>query len=149
MSTTPKGMGHGPRRRVRAIGLALFGLSGVACVATSAPAPRTPVRDAISWVGPRCAGVQSCVLGRVTASETARPLVRAAIFLEQQLEGGDGEVEPVRLSALTDEDGVFTVQDPPPGHYRIAIYKEARHAEVRGIVLGGQGTTLVPVSLAP
>lgn len=122
-----------------------------ACTVAPQVAPRTPARDTISWVSPRCAGVQSCVLGRVTASETSQPLVRAAIFLEQQPAAGSekGDAAAVRLITLTDEDGVFTVTDPPPGHYRIAVYKEARHAEVRGLVLGAKGTTLVPVSLAP
>jgi hypothetical protein len=89
----------------------------------------------------------------VTASETATPLARAAVFLQQiPQEGKLTEVakgEGIRLQALTDDEGVFTVENPPPGRYRIAVFKGARHAELHGVQLGGVGTTLVPVSMAP
>jgi len=89
-------------------------------------------------------------LGRVTATENARPLSQAAVFLERQEDrdaavSGDGIV---RLQTLTDEQGVFTVEDPPPGRYRLAVYKGSRRVVVRGLHLGLIGTTLVPVSLA-
>jgi hypothetical protein len=117
---------------------------------TRAPVP-PPTRDKVTWLAPRCAGVQSCLYGRVTASESAAPLARAAVFLQQQPASGHDAIpgEGIRLQALTDEEGVFTVENPPPGRYRIAVFKGARSAELKGVELGGEGTTLVPVSMAP
>ena len=121
-----------------------------ACTVPAPPSSRAsetthPTRHNVAWVGPRCAGVQSCVLGRVTASENARPLSQAAIFLERQDKGS----ESLLLLAVTDDEGIFTVVDPPPGRYRVAVYKDARKVEVGGVRLGGPGTTLLPVVLAP
>jgi len=105
-----------------------------------------PMHDTISTVSPRCAGVSSCVLGHVTAAGTAAPVAEAAVFLERELEAG--EDEPVRIIALTDEQGVFIISEPPPGSYRIAVYKSESSVEVIGMELGREGTTLLPVRLA-
>jgi hypothetical protein len=118
-----------------------------ACAPEVASNSVVPVRDEVAFLRPRCAGVDSCLLGRVTAQENARPLARAAVFLELQGEAAKADV--MRLQTLTDDQGVFTIEDPPPGRYRLAVYKDARSLEVRGLSLGGRGTTLVPVSLAP
>lgn len=105
-----------------------------------------PLHDTISILSPRCAGVSSCVLGHVTEAGTAAPVAEAAVFLERELE--PGEDEPVRIIALTDEQGVFIVNEPPPGSYRIAVYKSESSVEVSGMELGGEGATLLPVRLA-
>ncbi len=42
---------------------------------------------------------------------------------------------------------MFTVLDPPPGRYRIEVFKEAAKVELAGLELGRAGTTLVPVRL--
>ena len=107
---------------------------------------REPLHNTILIVSARCAGVSSCVLGHVTEAGTAAPVAEAAVFLERELE--PGEDEPVRIIALTDEQGVFIVNEPPPGSYRIAVYKSDSGVEVIGMELGGEGTTLLPVRLA-
>lgn len=86
------------------------------------------------------------MLGHVTTAATAQPVAEAAVFLVRELE--PGEDEPVRFFALTDEQGVFVVDEPPPGRYRISVYKEASSVEVAGMELGGAGTTMLPVRLA-
>ncbi len=118
-----------------------------ACAPVTRAQPQTPiaVRDSVTMIGPRCAGTSSCLLGRVTAAESGQPLPQAAVFLEPIGE----ETEASMIIALTDDQGVFTIEDPPLGNYRLAVYKQARHAEVRGLELGAQGTVVVPVMLAP
>jgi hypothetical protein len=106
-----------------------------------ARAPARPiVRESILIVSPRCVGVHSCVLGHVTTAHDATPIARAAVFLLR--EGSD---EPIQT--LTDEQGVFTVIDPPPGSYRVEVFKEAAKVELAGLELGKAGTTMVPVRL--
>lgn len=100
-------------------------------------------RGGVTFIAPRCAAVRSCLVGQVTAADTAAPLSRAAVFLERDDRDGPG----VRILTLTDEQGVFTVVDAPIGRYRLAIYKDARRLEARGLKLGDPGTTLVPVRL--
>jgi hypothetical protein len=112
-----------------------------ACVAR--PPPRPVVRDSIAILSPRCVGVHSCVLGHVTTALDATPIARAAVFLVR--EGDDGSSEPIQT--LTDEQGVFTVIDPPPGSYRVEVFKEAAKVEIAGLELGHAGTTMVPVRL--
>jgi hypothetical protein len=116
------------------------------CVASERAPVEPSARDSISILSPRCAGLRSCVLGHVTVSGTAAPVAEAAVFLERELDSDDGE--PVRILALTDEQGVFTVGDPPPGSYRIAVYKEDSSVEVSGMELGREGTTMLPIRLA-
>ncbi len=84
-----------------------------------------------------------CVLGHVVVAETADPVPGAAVFFD----GRDERGRRVRLVTRTDDDGVFTVLEPPPGVYRLAIYKDARHVEARGLALGAPGTTVIPVRL--
>jgi hypothetical protein len=115
-----------------------------ACATVNGPSAPHTLRDSITPLGPRCAGVQSCLLGQVIAAESAAPLPGAAIFLERM-----GQEEGVKIQALTDDQGIFTIFEPPPGHYRMAVYKEARSHEISGVRLGEQGTTVVPIRLAP
>lgn len=105
-----------------------------------------PVHDSISIFSPHCAGLRSCVVGHVTTPGSAMPVAEAAVFLVRDL--GPDEEQPVRILALTDEQGVFVVDEPPAGRYRIAVYKEASHVEVIGMELGGPGTTMLLVRLA-
>jgi hypothetical protein len=121
--------------------LAALTLSGCA-----SSGPVVQPHDTISIVSPRCAGVRSCVVGHVTAAGTAAPVAEAAVFLEREPERG--EDEPIRILALTDEQGVFVVDDPPPGSYRLAVYKDDSSVEVAGLELGRDGTTVLPVRLA-
>jgi hypothetical protein len=135
-------------------GIALFATLVTGCV-SSGPMAATvlPSRlGGVTFIGPRCADVRSCLVGQVVAAETAAPLPRAAVFLERQ----DGSAEPssasgrpLRILTLTDDQGVFTVADAPAGTYRLAVYKDARRIERRGLRLGAPGTTLVPVRLSP
>lgn len=136
-------------RVVRVAALAGTALLGGCLAPTYNPGTRAPLAGEVTVIAPRCVGATSCVLGHVTAAETGAPLSRAAIFLEDT--GGDteeGEGGAPVILALTDEQGVFTIVDPPPGHYRLAIYARARKAEVRGLEIAADGTTMVPVRLA-
>lgn len=129
-----------------AIGMLVALLAATSACTTSPIAlpPRTSApAGGVTFIGPRCAEVKSCLVGQVTAADTATPLARAAVFLEREGEDG-GEF---RITTLTDDQGVFTVVDAPMGRYRLAIYKDARRVEARGLKLGAPGTTLVPVRL--
>jgi hypothetical protein len=131
-------------RAARRSALAVLGLGAVLGCVAGKPEQK-PLHDSISIFSPRCAGLRSCVVGHVTAPDTATPVAEAAVFLIRELE--PGEDEPVRILALTDEQGVFVVDDPPIGSYRIAVYKDASHVEVIGMELGGPGTTMLLVRL--
>jgi hypothetical protein len=120
----------------------LLTASLLAGCANQAPV-RPAARQSIAIVSPRCVGVHSCVLGHVTTALDATPIARAAVFLVR--EGDDGSSEPIQT--LTDEQGVFTVIDPPPGSYRVEVFKEAAKVEIAGLELGHAGTTMVPVRL--
>jgi hypothetical protein len=100
-------------------------------------------RGGVTFIPARCSSVRSCLVGQVTAADTAAPMSRAAVFLQRD----DRDGPAVRILTLTDEQGVFTVVDAPSGRYRLAIYKDARRIEARGLRLGEPGTTLVPVRL--
>ncbi|MFO0635987.1 MAG: hypothetical protein U0168_24370 [Nannocystaceae bacterium] len=115
------------------------------CVVSTVPAPtRAPsLRGGVTFIGPRCAEVRSCLVGQVIAAETAAPLSRVAVFLQRE------DVGAKPILTLTDDQGVFTVVDAPLGRYRLAVYKDARKLEARGLKLGDPGTTLVPVRLPP
>ena len=111
-------------------------------------------RGGVTFVRARCASASSCLLGQVVAAETATPLSRATVFLER--EDGDGDddggvetdgPEPVKITTLTDDQGVFAVEEPPAGRYRLQVFKRERRLEVRGLALGQPGTTMVPVRL--
>ena len=108
-------------------------------------------RGGVTLLSPRCAKADSCVLGHVTAAESGNPLSHAAVFL--QLEKGEGPAEGRGerewILALTDEQGVFEIADPPAGLYRLSVYAPPREIEIGGIELGAAGTTMVPVRLSP
>ena len=96
------------------------------------------------------------MLGHVTASGTAVPVAEAAVFLEREPQ--TGESEPIRIVALTDEQGVFVVDDPPPGNYRLAVYKDDSSVEVAGLEARARryddaarsvGRRLVPIAGGP
>lgn len=128
-----------------AVALAMV-LGPLGCGTASVPRDLiTPSRrGGVTFIRPRCAGVESCLLGQVVAAESATPLARAAVFLERERDDGD---DPVRFLTLTDDQGVFIVTDAPKGRYRLAVYKDARRVEARGLKLGSPGTTVVPVRL--
>lgn len=116
----------------------------------SQPAVTSARTGGVTFIRPRCVEVRSCLLGQVTAAESAAPLAEAAVFLERlSREREVSDSEPVRILTLTDEQGVFTVVDAPAGRYRIAVYKDTRMYEARGLELGAPGTTVVPVRLPP
>ena len=149
MSVLPHRLLETPARALTSALSLLLALVTAGCVGGQAPPSASPVaRDTISILSPRCAGVRSCVLGHVTAAETSAPVAKASVFLERAPGPGEGEGEATLIMALTDEQGVFTVSDPPPGNYRIAIYKEAGVVEVVGLELGRAGTTVLPIRLA-
>lgn len=131
-----------------ALGIAcLFSHSACVGMTYQADPPLTAARTGgVTFIGPSCARVSSCLVGQVTAAETAVPLARAAVFLVR--EGGDAK-EVVRITRLTDDQGAFTVADAPAGSYRIAVYKNAREFRATGLQLGGPGIMVVPVRLAP
>lgn len=130
-------------------------LLGPAC---RVPEPVTPSvngasRGGATFVRARCASARSCLLGQVVTAETATPLARATVFLEREdaIEGAEAEGErdgdPVTITTLTDDQGVFTVEEPPAGRYRLRVFKRERELQVRGLPLGEPGTTMVPVRL--
>jgi hypothetical protein len=123
-------------------------LIGPGCISVARPPVPPAALGGVVLVSPRCAGVSSCLLGQVVAAESARPMARAAVFLQREDAGADRS-ESVRIMTLTDDQGVFTVEDAPVGKYRLAVYKDARSLEVRGLSLGARGTTMVPVRLPP
>lgn len=112
--------------------------------ATRSPAPE-PVRSTVSIVPPRCAQIRACVLGHVTVAGSTAPVAKATVFLEREQQADEDEA--LRLYALTDELGLFVFEEPPPGNYRLAVYKEDSSVEVGGLELGAPGTTLLPVRL--
>ncbi|MCX4245054.1 carboxypeptidase-like regulatory domain-containing protein [Paraliomyxa miuraensis] len=118
---------------------------GSACRAPAAPNPPAGPghRGGVTFVRARCAQTSSCVLGQVVAAETAAPLSRATVFLERE----DGGGEAVQITTLTDDQGVWSVEEPPAGSYRLRVFKRERRFEVRGLTLGQPGTTMVPVRL--
>jgi Carboxypeptidase regulatory-like domain len=128
----------------RASLLAVLAL-GPAC---RAPAPANPPmgaahRGGVTFVRARCASASSCLLGQVVTAETAAPLSRATVFLERE----EGEGEVVEITTLTDDQGVFAIEEPPVGRYRLQVFKRERRLEVHGLSLGEPGTTMVPVRL--
>lgn len=151
---------HGPT-----LAAALLGALALPGCVTAPPPPMMPATlGGVTVIAPRCAGVDSCLLGHVVAAESARPLPRAAVFLQREDgERADGKRDDgkrddgkqasrdrgVRILTLTDDQGVFMVADAPPGKYRLAVYKDSRRVEVRGLDLGARGTTMVPVRLPP
>lgn len=141
------GMAKGSNVLRRASLLGLLALAACATAPNPSPTPRR-ARGGVSFIGPRCAGAESCLLGHVTAAESGAPLERAAIFL--QAEGAAPPEVPADedyLVAITDEQGVFTIVNPPTGSYRMAVYSNSRRVEVSGLKLGSAGTTVVPVRL--
>jgi hypothetical protein len=105
-------------------------------------------RGGVTFIGPRCAAVESCLLGQVVEAESSNPLVQAAVFLEREAHDNE-DGKPVRILRLTDDQGIFTVADAPAGRYRIAVYADARQVAANGLVLGQPGTTMVPVRMPP
>jgi hypothetical protein len=72
------------------------------------------------------------------------------VFLQLEAEtGGETKPDPRWILALTDEQGVFEIDDPPAGRYRLSVYAPPREIEMAGIELGARGTTVVPVRLPP
>lgn len=126
--------------------LAVSGL-GSGCRALPPPNPTvSPLqRGGVTFVKARCASASSCLMGQVVAAETATPLSRATVFLEREL--SQGSSPPVEITTLTDDQGVFTIEEPPAGRYRLQVFKRERRLEVRGLALGEPGTTMVPVRL--
>ena len=114
--------------------------------------PEAPItaarRGGVTFISPRCAAVQSCLLGQVVEAESSNPLVKAAVFLQREEQDSE-DGKPVRYLRLTDDQGVFTVTDAPAGRYRIAVYADARQVDANGLVLGEPGTTMVPVRMPP
>jgi hypothetical protein len=134
-----------------AMGLGLAIASAGGC--TSGPmgsttAPEVAGRGGVTFIRAKCPQVRSCLLGQVVAAESFVPMASAAIFLEREADDSI-EGDPVRILALTDDQGVFTIVDAPHGRYRLAIYKDARRIEARGLELGAPGTVMVPVRLPP
>lgn len=134
-----------------AVVLTLGSLATFGCVAPpptgGTRGPSVPVGGEVTLISPRCVGAKSCVLGHVTAAENGAPLSRAAVFLEPL---GQAAPDPDQtILALTDDQGVFTVIDPPPGDYRLAVYAQSRKAEVKGLRIENSGTTMVPIRLVP
>lgn len=66
---------------------------------------------------------------------------------DREVARGEDEPEPVEITTLTDDQGVFAIEEPPAGRYRLQVFKRERRLEVRGLALGEPGTTMVPVRL--
>jgi len=128
----------------------LLPLLGCRAPVPTHPSASSSHRGGVTFVRARCASASSCLLGQVVTAETAIPLARATIFLERE-EDERGEIDdgpdPVEITTLTDDQGVFAVLEPPAGRYRLRVFKRERRLEVRGLSLGEPGTTMVPVRL--
>lgn len=128
----------------KVLGVAAVAVLAAGCVTAAPPqyvktvAPASP----ITVISPRCGEVQSCLMGLVLDADSAKALPQAAVFLESE-NGGDTR----RYVTVTDDQGVFTVENAAAGRYRLAVYKESRRAERTGVELGSPGTTVVPVLL--
>jgi hypothetical protein len=127
---------------------ALLGL-GPACQAQgpSTPPMSSAFRGGVTFVRARCASAASCLMGQVVAAETAIPLSRATVFLEREHSDQADSPQPVEITTLTDDQGVFAIEEPPAGRYRLQVFKRERRLEVHGLALGDPGTTMVPVRL--
>ena len=82
----------------------LGGVLALGCAATG-PMPDmvTPSRiGGMTFIGPRCADVRSCLVGQVVAAETATPMPSAAVFLERE-EGPAKADGPVCIVIITDD----------------------------------------------
>ncbi|RMG98289.1 MAG: hypothetical protein D6705_06275 [Deltaproteobacteria bacterium] len=124
--------------------LLLAGAGGCGHAAAAGPPSEAEVpRSRIVRIAPRCPQTKVCVVGHVVLAESADPVPGAAVFVAGR--GRDGR--PIRFVTRTDDEGVFTVTDPPEGVYRVAIYKDARYVEAKGLELGAAGTTVLPVRL--
>lgn len=132
-------------------GVALFAVVAASASCSTRPAvvaapPGTAARGGVTLLSPRCEKAESCVLGHVTAAESGSPMSRAAVFL--QLESS-GPGKPGWILALTDDQGVFEIDNPPPGRYRLSVYAPPREIEMAGIELGAVGTTGVSIRMPP
>ena len=124
-----------------------FVVSLAACGWKPWPPPASPwMRGGVTVTQPKCVAARSCVVGQVMAAESAAPLAGAAVFLQRE---SDAPARANRILTLTDDQGVFSVVNAPRGRYRLAIYKDARKVEVRGLQLGAPGTMMIPVRLPP
>jgi hypothetical protein len=70
----------------------------------------------------------------------------AAVFLQLEVTQAKS---PGWILALTDDQGVFEIENPPPGRYRLSVYAPPREIEMTGVELGAVGTTGVSVRLPP
>ena len=109
--------------------------------------PGTAARGGVTLLSPRCERAESCVLGHVTAAESGSPMSHAAIFF--QIEAAEATKKPGWILTLTDDQGVFEIENPPPGRYRLSVYAPPREIEMTGIELGAIGTTGLSVRLPP
>ncbi len=130
--------------------IVLFAVLCLGCACSAQPTQVSTVspslRGGVTFVQARCAAVSSCLLGQVVTAETATPLSRATIFLEREQTVAQAE-GPVKITTLTDDQGVFTIEEPPAGRYRLRVFKRQRELEVHGLSLGDPGITMVPVRL--
>ncbi len=85
-------------------------------------------------------------MGQVVTAETAAPLPQATIFLKREADSGE-VTDTVGITAITDYQGVFSIEEPPAGLYWLKVYSRARRLEVHGLELGEPGITMVPVRL--
>jgi len=125
------------------LGVLLLGACRAPAAPTSPPVSAAH-RGGVTFVRARCATASSCLLGQVVTAETAAPLSQATVFLEREDEGPGSAVQ---ITTLTDDQGVFAIEEPPAGRYRLQVFKRERRLEVHGLALGEPGTTMVPVRL--
>ncbi len=126
------------------LGIAWLALAAQGCTApqpTTAPTLNAP-RSAVTLVRSQCVNTTRCVLGFVHAAESGAALPGAVVFLQS-------DSDSAMLVAKSDEQGVFLVQDPPAGRYRLSVFQRSRRFEVHGVEIGPAGTTLIPIRIAP
>lgn len=124
----------------------------------------------VQVLAPRCAASGAALVGSVVDRDGGEPVGLAAVFIDgrdastsapQGASTSDasnaedtaptpstpGGTQPSVIVTRTDDQGVFTICDPPSGLYRVAVYARDRRVEVRGVQLGQPGITLVRVAL--
>jgi hypothetical protein len=124
----------------------------------------------VQVLAPRCAASGAALVGSVVDRDGGEPVGLAAVFLDardvsasavERAASSEASVAndsantprttkvetPPLIVTRTDEQGVFTICDPPSGLYRVAVYARDRRVEVRGVQLGQPGVTLVRVAL--
>jgi hypothetical protein len=156
--------------RLAGVVLSALFVGGCAVQSVGGAAAAPNAGSHVQVLAPRCAASGAALVGSVVDRDGGEPVGLAAVFIDGRegasappigagsaaVPGSDPPASaskdaspsaPTVLVTRTDEQGVFTLCDPPSGRYRVAVYARDRRVEVRGVQLGQPGVTLVRVAL--